>query len=239
VTQSIQDLNNSVRLVTNKRTFVRFHVHSQSGGSQWTFAHLQVQRGGNIIWLNPINGFAPGIVSVRANPSRLFRDTAFWFELPSGFREGTVHITGWLNPATNWRSRQPVEMTYNNNAAFATVTFEAVPPVKLVTYRIGYKRGATNYWPPTTHVNQMHDWLRRAFPLKSLFTLQRSWWWGNGSVDNNGALTWPNCHAVNNTLFGKWVYDNQHNPWYAPSATRYYGMVSDGGGFTDRRDAGL
>ena len=28
VTQAVQDLNNSVRLVQDKRTFVRFHVHS-------------------------------------------------------------------------------------------------------------------------------------------------------------------------------------------------------------------
>ena len=44
VTQGVQDLNNSVRLVKNKRTFVRFHVHSTSG-THPTWAMLTAQRG--------------------------------------------------------------------------------------------------------------------------------------------------------------------------------------------------
>lgn len=228
VTQGVQDLNNSVRLVQDKRTFVRVHVRSLQGGNQPTFARLRAQRGPNAIWLNPVNGVAPGFITVRPNPSRLFLDHTFLFELPVGYRKETVTITAYLNPVTNWRGRNPVETTYGNNDISTTVSFEVAPTVHLVTYRIGYKRGATTYWPPLTHVNQMHDWLRRAYPLNKLQMTVRQYDWGAGAVNANGKLTNPNCSKVNAFLTGAWLGDN--GPFLV-GGPHYYGMVSDGGGF--------
>ncbi len=44
VTQGVQDLNNSVRPVKDKRTCVRLYVRS-TGGWYWAFARLRVRRG--------------------------------------------------------------------------------------------------------------------------------------------------------------------------------------------------
>src|SRR5262249_48041678 len=85
VSQAIQDLNNSVRLVARKRTYVRFHVHSQSG-SYLATAQLTVQHGGDVVTLNPIN--PGGQILVREKPNRGVRDHAFLFALPSAFRSG-------------------------------------------------------------------------------------------------------------------------------------------------------
>jgi hypothetical protein len=230
VTQGTQDLNNSVRLVRDKRTFVRFHVRSTQGGNQSTFARLRVQRGGSTVWLNPINGMAPGFITVRSAPDRGTLDHAFLFELPSGYREGTVTITAYLNPVTDWRSRNPVETSYADNDISTTVTFETVPTVHLVTYRISYRISGTTYTTAASHVNQMHDWLRRAFPLRTLTTWTRTHDWGSASRNADGDLTNPRCGDVNSFLGGKAAWDILFD-WSIPIGTRYYGMVTDAGGF--------
>jgi len=226
VTQGTQDLNNSVRLVRDKRTFVRFHVRSAGGGNQTTFARLRVQRGSNTIWLNPINGF----ITVRPSPDRGTLNHAFLFELPSGYREGTVTITAYLNPVTDWRSRNPVEITYSDNDIATTVSFEAVPTVNLVTYRISYRISGTTYNTAASHVNQMYDWLRRAFPLRTLQTWTRTHDWGSASRNADNELTNPSCGDVNSFLWGKKVWDLVFNLGI-PIGARYYGMVTDAGGF--------
>jgi hypothetical protein len=47
VTQAIQDLHNSVRLVAGKRTFVRFHVSVADGFNASTYATMVVRKGGS------------------------------------------------------------------------------------------------------------------------------------------------------------------------------------------------
>ncbi len=149
--------------------------------------------------------------------------------MPSGYREGTVTITAYLNAVTNWRGRGPAESSYGNNDISTTVSFETVPTVHLVAYRMGYKVSGTTYYPSTSHVTQMYDWLRRAFPLRTLTTWTRSDYWGKGKVED-GDLTKPTCGKINNTLRAKKAWDILFN-WSIPLGTRYYGMVSDAAGF--------
>ena len=97
VTQGVQDLNNSVRLVKNKRTFVRFHVHSTSG-THPTWAMLYATRGGSATVLFPINS---GTISARTSPDRGTLNHAFLFELPSGYREGDRLADGLSQPRSS------------------------------------------------------------------------------------------------------------------------------------------
>ena len=65
ITQSMQDLNNSVPLVEGKRTFVRVYVHS-TGGIYPTTATLKVEAGALNQTLLPI---APGGPLINVRPS--------------------------------------------------------------------------------------------------------------------------------------------------------------------------
>lgn len=228
VTQGIQDLYNSVRLVQNKRTYVRFHVHA-THGNHATYARLKVKRGANSIWLNPIQGLLnTGFIVVRSSPDRGQVDHAFLFQLPEGYREGTVTLTAHVNPDLVWKDRSPQETSYANNDVSTTVSFEPVPTVHLRTWRIGYKLAGATYYPPASDVAQMHDWMRRAYPLRKLQTWTHTSYWGPGQVDD-GKLTTPSCGKVNSFLSVQWMWANLQNDY--PSGTRYYGMVSDEGGF--------
>src|SRR5260370_15593792 len=83
VTQGIQDLNNSVRLVSQKRTFVRFYVRTSQGAANTT-AVLTARRGDSSVTLAPLNDGAE--IQVVAKPTRLVLDQAFLFHFPDGYR---------------------------------------------------------------------------------------------------------------------------------------------------------
>ncbi len=233
VTQGTQDLNNSVPLVANKRTYVRFHVRS-NGGSYWTIAWLIATRGGQQTLLFPVNGNS-GFLSVRQSPDRGTLGHSFLFELPSGFREGTVTLNAYVNPAfPPYWGHDPLETTYSDNKATAIVTFETVPTPSLVMYRIGYTYGGSEYWPSFSDRSQAVDYIGRAYPLGDLHVWNRSLNFGAASRVSDGyggyTLTSPSCGQVNTLLWNKKIWDIVTSS-SIPIMAHYYGMVSDAKGF--------
>ena len=226
ITQGIQDLNNSVRLVGGKRTFVRFHVHSNSG-THTTFAILKVQAdtpfGPKTATLFPINLGAK--VAVRSKPIRVVPHHAFLFELPQGLRGGTVQIEARLNPFNF-----PSETTYANNNLARTITFEQVAPPEIILESIPYQYNGVTHTPKWLDTYRLISWLKRAFPIYEPKIKLRSSPLTGASVstdkDGNNVLESPNCKNVNNYLFQKYWHSNPI-PW----RTHVYGMVSDGAGF--------
>lgn len=211
VTQSVQDLHNRIRLVENKRTFVRFHVHS-SMGDVLTTATLRARRGGDVVDLSPIN--PSGVITVRPAPNRGVLDHAFLFALPSTMRSGTIELTATLNPAG-----APPESDTANNTASATVHFEFVPQQFLVMYHVGYSANGQTYYPSDLHRAQAVVWLRRAYPLYDVRVLLRSYFHGRG---------FPECGDVNNNLIAKRLAD-MATSGEVPANARYYGMLDDRG----------
>jgi subtilisin-like proprotein convertase family protein len=213
VVQAVQDLNNSVRLVAGKRTFVRFHVRS-AGGLYPASARLTAQRGANRITVAPLN--PRGQIVVRPAPERSQLDQAFLFELPSGYREGIVGLVAELNPG-----RSPPEISYANNTAATSVFFEPVPEASLVIYRIGYQTGDAVYYPSDLDPAQMVVWMRRALPLSRIRVRLRTDFHARGL---------PTCGDVNTFLAAKRTWDLAYGG-DVTETTRYYGMVADAGGF--------
>lgn len=214
VTQAVQDLNNSIRLVANKPTFVRFHVRSTSE-THLTDARLYVQHGSRAGWLQPVNHQ----IHVRHMPIRSVLDHAFLFELPSGFITGTVSLIAELNPGTVQRGRSPLESSYGNNIVSTSVTFEPVPRVSLVIYRVGYQQGSDPIYPAASHVGRLMDWLLAAYPMSDVtFSIRRY-------LHEGGQ---PTCDDVNTDLTAFRVRDLAGGR--VTTDTRYYGMIDDGGG---------
>jgi len=211
--QSVQDLNNSVPLVANKRTFVRFHVHSANGAYDTT-ARLRVQSGSQSVELAPQN--PGGTITVQPEPNRAVLDHAFLFALPNGYLDGTVQLTAVLNP-----DGDPAEANVANNTVSATATFVDVAQQNLVLYSVGYGNAAAPYYPPDMDRTQLVLWLQRAFPISDLQVTERTYFAG-------GAL--PTCGQVNSYLLSKRLWDLAYSP-NLPANTRYYGMVDDAAGF--------
>jgi hypothetical protein len=212
VSQAVQDLNNSVRLVADRRTFVRFHVHAARGIHR-TGARLRAERGASMVTLQPLN--PGGEIAVRVGPNRAMANHAFLFELPDGFRSANVRLTAELNP-----DQSPPESSRANNTLTVDPFFEAVPEPFVVVYRIGYTDGIARY-PTNADVRRLVGWLRRAYPVSGVRGTRRSHLLGPGL---------PTCDQVNNFLLCKSVWDTLHSD-DVPLEARYYGMVDDGGGF--------
>lgn len=232
VLQAVQDLANSVRLVADKPTFVRFHVYSAKGEYPVS-ARLTVQGPASGAIVYPVN--PGGKVLVRPDPSRDALDHAFLFEVPSDLLRGQdVEFTAEVNP---WPSG-PLEgseqlferddsypLVPRNNTVSTAVSFEPVPPVYLVLYAVGYQQLTHAYTPSDFHQRKLTSWMRRAYPISLLNVIRRTYDHGVGR---------PTCTQVDAALAAKREWD-RNSRWFAvhgiPTSTRYYGMVDDGGGF--------
>lgn len=212
VTQAVQDLNQSTRLVAGKPTVVRFHVRSQQDDTVST-ARLRVERGGSRRSLLPVNGE----VLVSSNPYRGWDIDSFQFVLPSGFTaEGDTKLTAELNPEND-----PPEVERGNNEISTTVRFESVPPMSLVLYNVKYTVAGVDYEAGDVHIDRLFSWLQSAYPIRQLDSRQRRLTFAGGQ---------PTCDQINATLGWARLLDLATGSSLAPNA-RYYGLVSDAGGF--------
>ncbi|GAB4522354.1 MAG: hypothetical protein Fur0018_03980 [Anaerolineales bacterium] len=126
VTQSIQDLNNSVVLVAGKRTYVRLHVNSPNPVNN-VHATLRGRRG--LIPLTPLlnPGNPGGDITVYTFPDRGQINDSFWFVLPSGWTTaGNLTLTAYLDP-----NNATFDPNTSNNTQSVTVSFQNTPPLRL------------------------------------------------------------------------------------------------------------
>ncbi|MFN2165406.1 MAG: DNRLRE domain-containing protein, partial [Anaerolineae bacterium] len=242
VTQSIQDLNNSVRLVAGKRTFVRLHVQATDAPYR-TFATLAANcdNFGRILF--PVNPGTTGYIVVEPSPSRTVQNHAFLFELPSDCTDEaeTITISGLLNPSTSWRGPYPAETSLLNNWTGETfVTFEPAPTLGTIVYLADYEyddSGATvSVSTPASEAYALRGWLKSAYPIADQQMFIRRIDFGEVSVDSDGNLTYPNSDDFNAKLASKRLLDLQSDNWYEDlvgneANIRYYGMIDDDAGF--------
>ena len=224
ITQGTQSLLNSVRLVAGKATFVRFYVQS-NGNNAVTTARLTVTRGANSIVLNPIN---PGLeINVLQNPNRAILNQAFLFQIPANYPTvGTFGLSAEVNPVP----RSVSETDFSNNfwqTESDILQFENVPPLQLVIYNIGYTVNDTEYFPRDTEPQKMANWIGKAWAVSSVPFFARR----ESIRETLGEDRLPTCREVNDFLMSKRTIDLQTAGSGVTETTRYYGLVSDEGGF--------
>jgi hypothetical protein len=224
VTQAIQDLNNSVDLVANKRTYVRVHVHSPVNTGN-VFATLSGKRG--FVNLNPVlNPGNPGsAITVRTSPDRGQINDSFWFELPSSWTAaGNLTLTARLDP-----NNAKNDLVQGNNTRSVTVNFKNTPPLRLRLVDVQYTTGGHTYLAANSHLDALESWLRRAYPISSLQVTRQT-------------FTYPTSGLPNvDTLHGYLALAKMLRMIFSGEDGRvvYYGMVDDGGGFMRGKTAGI
>jgi hypothetical protein len=242
VTQAVQDLQNSVRLVAGKPTYVRVHATTTNGNFR-TFATLRVSNVSGTVTLHPQN---PGAhVVVRPAPDREIVDHSFLFLLPHAFTQaGGLALTAEVNPlVSGWRtSRYPAETSYANNSRSAGVIFEEAPRVGVImvlgSYSLEDNGSSIMYTTPITDAYQTRSWLGRAFPLPEIWMTVRTHDFGAATVqeDKKTRLATPNSGSVNRWLDQKRAWDLSEQSWYEDnvgdeSDIRYYAMLTNSGAF--------
>jgi len=133
VTQGVQNINNSLPLVANKRTYVRAHVKNLSVSSLSTSATLTARNAGTgtILSPGPITNINEGrSIPVPRFPLRTALNDSYLFEIPSAWRTGNVEFSFAGNEL-------PFECEGGGDACTkATVTFQPTDlfSVKLLKY---------------------------------------------------------------------------------------------------------
>lgn len=222
VTQGIQDLDNGVHLIANKRTYVRGHVSANKGDHPYVMGRF------TLLW----NGASYGpyyadnpneYITVKSNPDRAKVNDSFYFEIPPNMLGGeTIHICLNLNEDHNVS-----ECNYDNNWACVSVKPKYSPQMKVKIYTVSYQHGPFTYEAQNDQVQALVSWLRRAYPVAFVT-------WQVHMLDWSGAQSpvFAGCGAVNNELAAlRALYlANNDAPFFDPN-WRFYGMVVDAGGF--------
>lgn len=218
VVQSIQDLDNSVLLVANKRTFVRVHVNADQAVNGVT-ARLFGYRDGVPLGfpLLPVN--PAGFVNVLPNPNRASLNDSFYFELPGPWtNDGSIALRAEINPFHEIEERM-----YSNNDIYRPInTFQQTNPlrVRLVNYQY-FLPNDTLVSVRTFDMDMVESQLRRMYPISHLIADRRRLI--DLMIDSP-----PRADYVNSKL--RWLRDVWEDQGNGALDAIYYGMVSDAGG---------
>lgn len=224
VTQAIQDLNNSVDLVANKRTYVRVHVSSPTSIANVS-ANLTARRGSTTLYPTLLPGNPGSDITIKTSPNRGQINDSYWFELPASWTTaGNLTITARLDPAN--AKNDP---NWSNNNQSVTVNFLSTPAMRLRIFNVQYSVGSNTYLADPTHLDMLESWLRRAYPIHSLIVNRQTFTYPISGLPNVDTL--HGYLAIGKLLRILFAGENPN--------TYYYAIVDDGGGFMRGKAAGI
>ncbi len=245
VTQAIQDGDNSVRLVAGKGTWVRLHAHA-AGLNGNLLSGVRARLVASRLAPGPVTflGFVdsdPTTVAKDPQASRFDTERSLNFLLPAAWRTGTVQMAVLLDFHADFK-----EVSEANNILIETVTFEAVPPVRVRSYAFP---AADASLATALDLALMKSWLRRAYPTAAVSWQERTttspvdWWQdrcnctrnmagncvSNGSCQNDAMRVCNKdsncgCDRMNDILTMTRAVDAGSPDTFAPDR-RYVGIV--------------
>ncbi|UCD41604.1 MAG: hypothetical protein JSV69_13705, partial [Chloroflexota bacterium] len=234
VTQGVQRINNSIRLVEGKRTFVRFYVDvydtAETDGKIYNIdAELRLYRGNSLVdTLLPVNtpdgyldlpyGWVNPYYYVENEFMYLVSDNTFIFEIPSQLTNGTLRLVGdvnldWKYPETYWL----------DNEVEVTVEFEQVPQFGLRIYRLQWQdTDGVYYTTSMDDIGESLDFARQALPIPDI--------WAQSYMilyHQEYGKAIPQEYILNQFLHQKWWWDFTHqgNLFQDFPLVRYYALI--------------
>lgn len=168
ITQAVQTLSNSVRVIRGKRTFVRVHVKSDGPAVNGVLLYLyRLNAPGGAPIGEPLHPVNPSgrYLTVWPNPDRSVLDQAFLFELPMSWvtDSTTLVLRAQLNP-----HKFPAQASYANNVKEVSQFLSESPrfDLRFVLFRYSVE---DKTFVPDEKIDflQTLSWIRRAYPLAS------------------------------------------------------------------------
>jgi uncharacterized delta-60 repeat protein len=163
VTQSIQDLQNSVPLIQNKRTYVRVHMRSNTTDIPDVRAQLSATRiaNGNRIPLGTRDIIQR---TVKQNPSRLTLNDSFLFELPTEWTNGTVELQ-FRGVSHDFNYREPD----GNSDGKYTAVFQTAPQLKIKLVSVFWQSDSGQIVSPSNvEIDEVALDLKRMLPTANI-----------------------------------------------------------------------
>lgn len=222
VTQSIQDLNQSVPLIALKSTVARLYLSSKMAANVTVRGALWIRRalGGasrtvaslNSITLDPVQ-----FGQVDAQRRQVARSLNFALP-PDMVTAGDLVIA--LRSLTDVASNQPLDFAPPGD--LTAVSFINSPPLRLRLVGFSYNQGMPlqTFTPTALDLGLTVSWLQRAYPVALVIASQ--------TIVPANAPPPFGCGDINTQVAALRALDMSAG---ADARTHYYGMVSDGGFF--------
>lgn len=203
ITQGIQKPDNSVRLIQDKRTFVRVFVQSDGAAVPGVTALLLGRNScGDLGSVLPANSAGTNLTIV-SNPQRTNLNDSFLFELPWSWTEcGALSLTAQLNPY-----HAPPESSYADNTRNdGPFNFSVSPRLQVQFIAWQYVLFNQIHTPLFIRdILETYSWIRRAYPLNSTpgFSTDPSvgfrpglWFVGDDTLGNKVRGSDPSCQDL-------------------------------------------
>jgi hypothetical protein len=249
VIQTIQDPNNSVPLISNKRTLVRVYLGTSgsTGIIRGVGATLSACRpavegsavcGSFLPDLQSLNAVAvdssADVASMRSDLSKTLN-----FELPPDWTNaGLIHFQISHLQVGNTVLTLPCTGCDNPNPAFPIFpryySFQDVPPVSFLLYNVEYQANGTTYNASLDDLWHLRSWLQRAYPTNRVVAPDIDF---SSSLPGISLSSPPSCAKVNTNLFINKIFTKLFGALSSifggdvQDSSLYYGIVADGGGF--------
>lgn len=222
VTQTVQDMQNSVTLVANKLTVVRVYLDATSlAGARWISGEIAWHRGSGA------ESYLPAINRVRLRPDHALTLTAQRHDLEASlnFMLPTEAIAaGSLTLRLNRLYIPGGDDVPSAGVVTVTVEFEQMPPLVVRAVGMRYFDNATNEFvsPSAIHFAYLRSFLQRAYPVAELI-------WSQIVNDASFSAPFPIGVSIqaNGDLAAMRSLDMSAG---GDPRTHYYGLVSDNRG---------
>ncbi|MBX3000135.1 MAG: fibronectin type III domain-containing protein [Caldilineaceae bacterium] len=213
VTQTVQDMTNSVPLVAEKYTLVRVYPRVDVYTGQRPNVRLRAFRNGVELGWSPILPVNPSVAVFSSGANRFALDRTFNFRLPSEWRQGTVT----LRAEINYDDAIP-ELNKANNTHTVMVNFNHKKPlcVEMVRVRTNPQTAATG--DPGFH--SIVDWLQASYPIPTVLIDP-----GGMIEEAGGPYELPDDTNKVLARLGWYRLWHTHNQWQQCGAAHFYGMV--------------
>jgi hypothetical protein len=154
--------------------------------------------------------------SSKNNPNRALADDSFYIEIPPGsLVPGTLYVNFEINP-----THAIAESNYANNDMHVNLQLTPASNLKVKLFTVQYVVNGQGYVAPASHLQMMASFLRRAYPVPNVDAyLYVLFWPYEASPAQLG------CQVLNALLGQLRILDGDPPLW------RYYGMVTDTGGW--------
>jgi hypothetical protein len=216
VTQGVQQPNNSVLLIENRATFVRYTLTSTTayaGVSAWLYG----TRNGSPLPGSPIAALN-NPRTLKATANRAVLNDTFNFQLPASWLNGTVVLSA---SATNGS-------TFSEAGGPETITFLQAAPLDVTIVPIAYtcNSGGSGTTTPAAPYAYLTDYTYRTYPVPSVVTTTHA------AVGYSG----PCASGVPDPAYNDWnnILSTVSSVWTSEGSPNsyYYGLlkVSCGGG---------
>jgi uncharacterized repeat protein (TIGR01451 family) len=207
VTQAVQDLNNSVRLIRGKDTYARFHVHSIVQNYTGVTARLwRIVNGQRIDPALAPSNQPGGVITVRPNGDRGELEHSFYFHLPARWVDeelaaGTLTLEAELNSD---RAIQETN-TANNIVRTGELRFQEAPAFQVRFFRVEWQdEDGVLHVPDASHTTYIENWLRAAYPVPDVIATD------GGKITHTNWDGQPDCSEINDAL--AWLYSHDGSP---------------------------